>query len=162
VIVGVSGHQKLGDPRVVSWVKDRLRDELIKFVPSAALSSLAIGTDQIFANVALELGWALHAVIPCSGYEATFSEAADRTEFLRLSKLAVEREVLEFAKPSERAFLKASHRIVERSQFMLIVWNGLPARGVGGTADTVAYAKRRGRPFIHINPIELTVTRQPR
>jgi hypothetical protein len=35
---------------------------------------------------------------------------------------------------------------VDRSDVLLAVWDGRPARGFGGTGDVVAYARRRGVP----------------
>jgi hypothetical protein len=35
---------------------------------------------------------------------------------------------------------------VDRSDVLLAVWDGQPARGPGGTGDVVAYARARGTP----------------
>jgi hypothetical protein len=36
--------------------------------------------------------------------------------------------------------------VVQRSDVLLAVWDGLPARWFGGTGDVVAYARERGVP----------------
>ncbi len=42
---------------------------------------------------------------------------------------------------------------------MILVWNGYPAGGKGGTADIASYAQLVRCPFIHINPRLHTVNR---
>jgi hypothetical protein len=41
---------------------------------------------------------------------------------------------------------------VDRSSVLVAVWDGQPARGLGGTADVVAYARQRGVPMEVIWP----------
>lgn len=42
--------------------------------------------------------------------------------------------------------------VVDRSARLLAVWDGQPARGHGGTAGVVAYARKRGVPVEVIWP----------
>jgi hypothetical protein len=42
--------------------------------------------------------------------------------------------------------------LVEECEQLLTIWDGLPAKGEGGTADIVAYARKRGRRVIVIWP----------
>jgi hypothetical protein len=37
--------------------------------------------------------------------------------------------------------------VVDRAEVLIAVWDGLPARGLGGTADVVAYAGSAGCPW---------------
>ena len=66
-----------------------------------------------------------------------------------------------FPGPSEQAFLEAGKYIVTHCELLFAVWNALPARGVGGTADIVMFAKSVNRPWIHIKPGERTVRYVP-
>src|SRR5206468_2655686 len=52
---------------------------------------------------------------------------------------------------SEDAYLAAGHWIVDQSDLVILVWNGYPAAGKGGTADVASYARLVRRPFIHIH-----------
>ncbi len=52
---------------------------------------------------------------------------------------------------SDNAFLAAGQWIVDHSDFVLLAWNGYPAAGRGGTADTASYARFVGCPFIHVH-----------
>jgi hypothetical protein len=86
----------------------------------------------------------LHAVIPCYGYEGTFASQDDLRHFLALRKSAAILETLNYPEPSEEAFLAAGHRVVELSDLLIAVWDGKVARGKGGTADIVGYARELG------------------
>jgi hypothetical protein len=160
VIVGISGHQSL-EPTSTRWLEKALDTELTQLPISVGVSSLAAGTDQLFAGAVLEHGWRLSVVIPCHQYERTFSNPDDKQQFWELYGRATERTTLDFAEPSEDAFLAAGKRIVDMSDLMLFVWNGLPAGGRGGTADIVEYATVTAIPFVHLNPVNRTATRSP-
>jgi 8-oxo-dGTP pyrophosphatase MutT (NUDIX family) len=47
--------------------------------------------------------------------------------------------------------LGAGHWIVDHSDLVILVWNGYPAGGRGGTADIASYARLVGCPFIQIH-----------
>jgi hypothetical protein len=47
--------------------------------------------------------------------------------------------------------LAAGHWIVDQSDMVILVWNGYPAGGKGGTADIANYARLVRCPFIHIH-----------
>ena len=88
--VGITGHQRLDDPKAWGWVKSTLNHQLDGVEPTViALSSLAIGADQLFASLVLNRGGKIYAVIPFQGYERTFAPQ-DLNEYHRiLSKAAV-------------------------------------------------------------------------
>jgi polyphosphate kinase 2 (PPK2 family) len=46
----------------------------------------------------------------------------------------------------EDAYLAAGRWIVDHADRLVAVWDGRPARGRGGTAEVVAYARHRGVP----------------
>src|SRR6266850_2059881 len=68
----------------------------------------------------------------------------DLEKFRLLLQRAETVEKLPFHKPSEDAFFAAGRRVVENSDILLAVWDGKPAKGKGGTADIVEYARKRG------------------
>ena len=152
--IGVSGHQDLGSIERTAWIRNRIVSELSTRPFSSGVSSLAAGADQLFAEVVLEIGKNLEVVIPCHGYEATFKKTQIVELFRSLKRKASQCYLLEFKAPSEEAFYRAGCRIVDMSDLMLFVWNGEPSKGLGGTADIVAYADQSNRPYVRINPTE--------
>jgi hypothetical protein len=53
---------------------------------------------------------------------------------------------------TERAHLAAGQVVVDRSERLVAVWDGKPARGIGGTADIVSYARQKGVPVAVVWP----------
>ena len=51
-----------------------------------------------------------------------------------------------------KGYIAWGHTGVDRSSVLVAVWDGQPARGLGGTADVVAYARQRGVPMEVIWP----------
>lgn len=156
--VGITGHQRLADPEAWSWVAGVMREELASVAPPlVGVTSLAVGADQLLAQLILERGGTIHAVLPFADIERSFSPE-DVPAYRQLARQATI-EVLDMVGTDEDAYLAAGQRVVEISDLMLAVWNGEPAKGKGGTADVVAYASRRGVPLIHIDPVTRMVRR---
>lgn len=156
--VGITGHQRLKGATAWPWVQEVLEQLLDDFErPLVGVSSLAIGADQLLAGLVLERGGALHVVIPFAGYEGMFT-GKDLETYRRLLELATV-EVLAVSGSAEDAYLAAGKRMVEIADIMLAVWNGKPARGVGGTADVVMYARDKGKTIIQVNPDSRSVER---
>ena len=143
--VGVTGHQNI--PLVAqSFIAEGIRKQLTNCKKGSSLvglSSLAAGADQLFASIVLSLGGDLHVIIPSEAYSHTFASPDDLDLFRELVDQADHVETLDFIKPSEDAYLAAGRRIVDESDLLVAIWDGLPAKGKGGTADIVDYAKKR-------------------
>lgn len=156
--VGITGHQTLKDRDEWSWVSVTLREALDRVTPPlVGITSLAIGADQLFAELVLERGGTVHAVLPFRDIERSFA-ARDLPRYRALAR-RVTSEVLEVSGTDEDAYLAAGMRVVDLADIVVAVWNGLPPKGKGGTADVVAYARHRGVPLIQINPASRTVQR---
>jgi hypothetical protein len=127
-------------------VHDRLSQDLCSRRGAVeALSSLAAGADQLFAEIALACGAELVVVTPSRDFEAGFADPAELAGYRGLKKQAREEILLDYPCASELAYLAAGKYIVDRSDLLLAVWDGKPARGLGGTADVVAYARESGK-----------------
>src|SRR6266700_1331045 len=157
--IGFSGHQQLGDETTLKFVSQKLRELLIAYQQQACqdgkdivvYSALALGADQLFVNIALELGIPVEAVIPCSCYEEIFTTPEMRSEYYRLLDRCQKVHRLPSQDCSDDSFLAAGHWIVDHSDLMILVWNGYPVAGKGGTADFASYARLVGRPIIHVH-----------
>jgi hypothetical protein len=155
--VGITGHQHLADSDTWLWVEAALNSALEKFEGGlVGVSSLAAGTDQVFASLILRRGGQIHAVIPFADYERVF-DADHLSAYRELFAKAHAVEVLRAANTVEGAYLAAGRRVVELADQMIAVWDGKPAKGMGGTAEVVAFAIERRVPLTHINPEDRTI-----
>lgn len=158
---GVTGHQDLGPPEIVEWVSKALSEAVEGYGVTEGLTSLAVGADQLYAEILLSKGIPYRVVVPCAGYEQTFQEEyrARYDELLSSSGGTLQ---LDFEEPSEEAFFEAGKRVVQLSDLVIAVWNGKQARGLGGTADAVDYALRQEKTVVHLNTVsEEVAERRP-
>jgi hypothetical protein len=151
--IGVTGHQLI-PVQEASFVHDAIAMLLSTSSPLEVIgiTSLAAGADQIFAKAVLEQGGKLKAVVPCARYEDAFTDHSARYEYFRLLAQASDREILPYSGPSDEAFLAAGKRVVEISDLIVAIWDGRPAKGRGGTADAVAYARDNNKDVVIIWP----------
>jgi hypothetical protein len=174
--VGVTGHRKDSLPESsLPAIEERLRTALsVLYARASALfareaqsfsgepprllliSPLADGADQMAAEIALELGYELHAILPFrrDTYRADLADDEVRGRFDAL--LARAACVLELPGESSHHFetyLMAGRATVAHSDLLVAVWDGLPPRGRGGTGEVVQLAFARGTPTIHV-PVE--------
>jgi hypothetical protein len=158
--VGISGHQRLRDPDGWEWVRGQMRGCLASLPPPVVgVTSLAAGADTLFAGLVLELGGSLEAVVPFAGYEESFATGNDRRAYRSLLGRAARVEVLERDGTDEEAYYAAGKRVADLSALLVLVWDGAPAAGLGGTGDIAEYARRSRKSVIHLNPVTRTVTR---
>jgi hypothetical protein len=146
--LGVTGHQVIpagAREMVVGAIRDILSEADF---PLSARTSLAAGADQLFAIELLRNGGRLHVIVPSRNYEHTFSTDADLALYRSLLEAADTVTRLAFEEPSEAAFLAAGKAVVDNSEMLVAVWDGKPARGLGGTADVVRYARETGKAVI--------------
>ena len=158
--VGITGHRRLHDPSLWGWVQAAFNNELDALeAPVVAVSSLAIGADQLFASMVAHRGGQIHAVIPFQGYERTFSPQDVDAYRLILAK-ATSVEIMQTDGTDEDKYLAAGKRVVGLADLVIAMWDGKVAKGKGGTADIVAYAIQRGTRLIHVNPLDQSITKR--
>jgi len=159
--IGVTGHRL---NRISQRQLDQLAPQVQQFLAQIAVaartpalglvSGLAEGADRHLARLALDAGYALHAVLPFARetYAHDFSGSASRTQFNEL--LARAGRVTELpGRPgfSAQAYRRAGHALLDEADVLLAVWDGQPAQGAGGTAEVVNEACRRRMPVIHVS-----------
>jgi hypothetical protein len=155
--VGVTGHQNLGSAEYITWLSITLKSAIQKYKVDIGLTSLAIGADQLFAQLLKQSNISYKVIIPCNNYEMTFTDTTSLGIYQTLLSSAYSNFQLPFAEPSETAFYAAGKEIVDRSDMMFAIWNGQPVKGLGGTGDIVKYAQSIKKPVVHLNPITQTV-----
>jgi hypothetical protein len=143
--LGVTGHQTI-PPEARELVVGAIRDILSEADPPlSAVTSLAAGADQLFATEFLRTGGHLQVIVPSRRYEQTFTTDEDLALFRSLLAAAQVVTRLDYEEPSEEAFLAAGKIVVDNCERLIAVWDGEPARGLGGTADVVRYAREGGK-----------------
>ncbi|MGW0790851.1 hypothetical protein ACWD04_22060 [Streptomyces sp. NPDC002911] len=144
--IGVTGHRSIPQ-ELHARVLEGLGAALCGHDGSLeALSSLAVGADQLFAGLALAHGAELTVVIPSRDYEADFADGTELERYRALKARAAREIRLDFARSTDEAYFAAGAYIADHCDRLLAVWDGRPARGLGGTGDIVTYARSLGRP----------------
>lgn len=167
--VGFTGHRDVidADGQLRARLTDilrRLRDAAAElngtfgFAPEPLrarfVCPLAEGGDQIAAAAALDLGYDLHAVLPFRrhDYPADFGRAesgAILADLLTRADRVLELPCRRGDVPS--AYALAGRATVAHCDVLVALWDGLPARGPGGTGEVVEQALRHGLPVIHVS-----------
>jgi hypothetical protein len=144
----------LGEAALALFVRERT-----SFSPAPPalrfVSPIADGADQIAAEAALSLGWELQAILPFrrADYRASLSDSPARKGFDAL--LERSSRVLELTGEEAgdvEAYVMTGRATVAHCDVLIAVWDGLPPRGRGGTAEVVQMAVARGTPVVHIPP----------
>jgi len=160
--VGVTGHRlnrisqhQLNQitPQVAPLLERLARAS--RCIEPVLLSNLAEGSDRHFAELGLQLGYTLHAVLPRAraGYAGEFADPGSRRQFHALLAQAARITELDgHAGLAGRDYLRAGHALLDHAHLLLALWDGEPSRGTGGTADVVDEACRRRIPVIHLSP----------
>jgi hypothetical protein len=121
---------------------------LLRFV-----SPIADGADQIAAEVALELGWELQAILPFERcyYRASLANDAARDRFdALLSRASCILELPGNEAHSLDAYVMTGRATVSHCDILIAVWDGLPPRGRGGTGEVVQLALTGGTAIVHV------------
>ncbi|MEJ2551355.1 MAG: hypothetical protein P8Z42_08675 [Anaerolineales bacterium] len=153
LVVAVSGHRELADRESVIVALEEAISAIEQAFPRQTyrlLSPLAEGADRLAAAVVLLRPlWKLWAILPLpvEDYQRSFSSTASRSEFDVLLKKT--QKTLLLRPPVDRieAYRKLGIYLVDHCHVLLAVWDGLPARGPGGTAEIVGFARKRGLPL---------------
>ncbi len=124
------------------------------------VSGMADGADLLVSAIGAEMGYRLEVILPFAkgAHVAAFPDAARRQFEALLARpglaelAAIDPGVV--PPPGEArdaAFLAAGRRMLDRSAWLLAIWDGAPARGPGGTGQMVAEAIGRGLPVLWID-----------
>lgn len=158
LFVGVIGHRDIVGSSVaetkkrVSLELGRI-EEAAKGVRLVLLSGLAEGGDQIVAEEALGRDWEVFAVFPMpfSDYLADFTTENRREELIRLADRCSARIEIpwstlldpDISNLRDQQYRKQSQYIARQSQFVVALWDGVPAATAGacGTAYAVALCR---------------------
>ncbi len=159
--IAVTGHRD-PHPEVVADLRGHLRDvygSLSDAHPHSdvvLLSGLAEGADRLAAEVALEVGLDVVAVLPMPDalYRADFPDSLEAYDALKgRCRAVIEIEVpdgddvSEYGPARDACYSRLGDWLTRYSFLLVALWDGQAAKGTGGTAEVVAteLSGRHGR-----------------
>ncbi|MCE0523584.1 MAG: hypothetical protein LV480_11810 [Methylacidiphilales bacterium] len=145
-IIGFTGHRHLKNPQAVA---SALGSELAALRKAggelAAVSSIAIGADTLFAGEVIRAGIKWTVILPMP--RELFRDDFSAQEWARAESLIARAAEIRVLRGTQRpqVYFDGGKATVDESTCLFAVWDGKPAQGPGGTAEIVAYAKSLGR-----------------
>lgn len=153
VAIGVSGHRDLIDLAAVSNAVDKALRKIITTFGENSLqvvSPLAEGADRVVVWRAMAY-YSVRLVVPLpleiSDYMLDFNSTSSKATFVTLLEQADQVIELPAEDTREACYLAAGMYVLDHSDVLIAVWDGEPARGIGGTAKIVTEARRRDMPI---------------
>jgi hypothetical protein len=160
LVIGVTGHRDLRAEdagTLAERVRDKLKTLQTEFSEAriVLMSALAEGSDQLVANVAVELGMEIVVPLPFAkeACRSSFTTQSDRERFDRLLAKAtacfvvpkVEERLSESESPltadADLAYAALGRIIASSSDILLALWDEQPSDKMGGTAHVVRYMR---------------------
>ena len=157
LLVGITGHRKL-HAAAIPALQEQLRGFFLDLaarypqLPVMLLSSLAEGSDQLAAQVALDLGLRVVAPLPLPvafyrddfedpGSLALFEQQLQRAELLQLPlRSGIGREDVAHRGPArDRQYAQAGIFVSSHCHVLLALWDGIESDRLGGTAQVVRF-----------------------
>lgn len=160
MIVAITGHRpdKLGTSQfsgyapenpLRTWIKDRLRARLKQLRPLYGITGMALGVDQDFAEICIELKIPFIAAVPFIGQERQWP-LQSRERYRELLAQAYDIEIVCAGGYERWKMLARNQWMVDHCNALLAVFDGT----AGGTASTVLYANSVQREVYRIDPNE--------
>jgi hypothetical protein len=150
-VIGFAGHRTIADAVAT---KTAILAGLRDFCQHAegvvtGRASAAAGADLIFLESCRELGLAYSVVLPFpkDRFQEDFDDPAEWARAEALTEGATFTEIAPGNEVAPEAYHLAAREILDVSDAMLFFWDGKPARGIGGTAETITEARERKVPF---------------
>lgn len=152
-ILGFTGHRDVVAPEIVRKSLARLlavlKDNKGRI---SVVSSAASGSDCMFLNLVEKYNFPKKLILPFP--EPRFSEDFSDSEWDLAEQhieTAYDVEVVETASNDVQAYLEAGLRTLEQCDVLIAVWDGLPARGTGGTEEIITQARLLKHPLILVD-----------
>jgi uncharacterized phage-like protein YoqJ len=154
--LAVTGHrpQKIGgydeSSSLRTAIRRAIRLQIEVLQPDYGLTGMALGVDQDFAQVCIDLGVPFIAAVPFAGQESRWPEPSQQ----RFTELLSQAHDVVVVSPGPYAAWKMQKRnqwLVNQASALLAVWDGSD----GGTANCVAYAAKKKLTTYRIDPKSL-------
>jgi hypothetical protein len=149
-ILGFAGHRSLADPAAVAKSIRSAVDAFRSQVDGELIGrcSAAAGADLLFLEACRDAGLAYSVVLPFSEerFQEDFESDAEWARAKSLIDAATSVEIAPGHEGAPEAYHLAAREVLDVSDAMLLVWDGQPPRGLGGTAESVQDARDRKLP----------------
>lgn len=148
--VGFAGHRAVADPAAakaaISTELETIRTSVTGEL--AGIASAAAGADLLFLDACQEAGLKTVVLLPFlrERFAEDFEDPAEWEHACRCMDAAWWCEVSPGGEDAPAAYHVVARESLEIADRMLFLWNGQPARGLGGTAETVEEARLREVP----------------
>lgn len=141
--VTVTGHRPQRLKGQEGMIKEWAVEQLTRLQPSVIYDGMAQGVDQIVATAAKQLGI---PIVCCYAFP--------REEYHPIEKWIMENNQVIFISPeySKKSYYLRDKFMVDHSDTVLCVWDGLP---LGGTYLTREYALSQGKQIIDYNLLKV-------
>jgi len=164
-VLGFAGHRSVKNPgHLRKVIVDEIHAHLrIHGDQAICYSSAAAGADLVFLDAAATLGCTSWVILPfpASRFAEDFESPAEWEKARAFMQSADWHGTLTpdpAEPPAENEYQFAARRILRVAGQMLFYWDGQPARGPGGTAETIDDAIRENIPARIINADTLAIT----
>lgn len=137
----------LGESPLQSAIRTCILRLMADMTPDMVISGMALGIDQMVAELAIETGTPFTAALPFVGQEGKWPAEAQA----HYQKLLASAHKIQYCSEPGYAPYKMQVRnqwMVDNSDLLIAVWDG----STGGTHNCVKYAERVGKPVVRINP----------
>lgn len=153
--IAITGHRpnKLGNEYDLDGpITTKIRQEIIKILkqekPDKIITGMALGVDQLFALIGIEMNIPIIAAIPCGNY---FSQWPLKSQKL-YNEILSSKQICQITLVSDEEYKpylmqKRNEWMVDHCDKLIAVWNGTN----GGTKNCIDYAKKVNKPIIYIN-----------
>lgn len=129
------------------WIREQMKRTLVDLNADKTRSGMALGIDQDFAQVSLELAIPFTAALPFIGQESRWPKSS-QDYYWWLIERADDVVVVSPGEYSAQKMQVRNEWMVNHCDVLLAVWDGSD----GGTGNCVRYADRVGRLIHRINP----------
>lgn len=139
--IAATGHRPArlrGEEKII---KEWINEIFTQYDCTAAISGMAQGVDQIFAQAAIEKNIPL---ICCYPYRKNFFHQEEKKILNKAKDIKFISEVY----TGNRVYWLRDKYMVDNCDLLLAVWDGIEA---GGTWLTVNYAQKIGKPIVYYN-----------
>lgn len=161
--IGISGHRDLEISKIKEYKKEIkiLLQKISDEYPDKEviiISPLADGADRLAVYAARELGLRYDVLLPMplEYYEMDFDDISYRefmelfygarsSESVPLCDGASYKDIAEYSPYRDRQYLRAGEEIIDRSDAMIFLWDGVVNEKIGGTSDIYRYAKIKNK-----------------